>query len=143
MLSKNRMARDKFHDEVKSALIKDGWQITDDPLYIKVGQIPIQIDVGAEKLIGAERNGEKIAVEIKTFGRASFITALHEAVGKYIVYRTVLKYVKSDRILYLALPDDTYAKFGQEPIVKSIFTEYNFKILLYEPTTQIITSWIN
>ena len=137
------MARDKFHDEVKSALEKDGWEITDDPLYIKVGKIPIQIDIGAEKLIGAERNGEKIAVEIKTFGRASFITALHEAVGKYIVYRTVLKYVKSDRVLYLALPDDTYAKFGQEPIVKSIFAEYNFKILLYEPANQIITSWIN
>jgi hypothetical protein len=137
------MARDKFHQEVKTALKKDGWRITDDPLYIKVGQIPIQIDIGAEKLIGAERNGEKIAVEIKTFGRASFITALHEAVGKYIVYRTVLKHVQSDRILYLALPDDTYAKFGQEPIVKSIFTEYKFKILLYEPATQIITSWIN
>jgi XisH protein len=143
LLSKNGMAKDTFHNEVKSALEKDGWEITDDPLYIKVGKIPIQIDIGAEKLIGAERNGEKIAVEIKTFGRASFITALHEAVGKYIVYRTVLKYVKSDRVLYLALPDDTYAKFGQEPIVKSIFAEYDFKILLYEPTNQIITSWIN
>ncbi len=137
------MARDKFHQEVRTALENDGWLITDDPLYIKVGQIPIQIDIGAEKLIGAERNGEKIAVEVKTFGRASFITALHEAVGKYIVYRTVLKYVNSDRILYLALPDDTYARYGSEPIVKSIFDEYNFKIVLYEPASQIITSWIN
>jgi XisH protein len=137
------MARDKFHEEVKIALEKDGWHITDDPLYIKVGKIPIQIDIGAEKLIGAERNGQKIAVEIKTFGRASFITALHEAVGKYIVYRTVLKYIESDRILYLALPDDTYEEFGQEPIVKSIFTEYDFKILLHEPINQTITSWIN
>lgn len=137
------MARDKFHQEVKIALEKDGWQITDDPLYIKVGKIPIQIDIGAEKLIGAERNGEKIAVEIKTFGRASFITALHEAVGKYIVYRAVLKFIQSDRVLYLALPDDTYEEFGEEPIVKSIFTEYNFKLLLYEPVNQTITSWIN
>jgi hypothetical protein len=137
------MARDKFHEEVKIALEKDGWHITDDPLYIKVGKIPIQIDIGAEKLIGAERNGQKIAVVIKTFGRASFITALHEAVGKYIVYRTVLKYIESDRILYLALPDDTYEEFGQEPIVKSIFTEYDFKILLHEPINQTITSWIN
>ena len=137
------MARDKFHEEVKSALQKDGWSITDDPLYIKVGKIPIQIDIGAEKLIGAERNGEKIAVEVKTFGRASFITALHEAVGKYIVYKTVLKHVNSDRILYLALPEDTYAKFGEEPIVKSIFVDYGFKILLYEPVNQVITSWIN
>ena len=137
------MARDKFHEEVKSALQKDGWSITDDPLYIKVGKIPIQIDIGAEKLIGAERNGEKIAVEVKTFGRASFITALHEAVGKYIVYKTVLKHVNSDRILYLALPEDTYAKFGEEPIVKSIFVDYGFKILLYEPVNQVIASWIN
>ncbi len=62
------MARDKFHQEVRQALIKDGWTITDDPLYIKVGKIPIHIDIGAEKLIGAEKEGEKIAVEIKTFG---------------------------------------------------------------------------
>jgi XisH protein len=40
------MARDKFHQEVKIALEKDGWNITDDPLYIKVGKIPIQIDIG-------------------------------------------------------------------------------------------------
>jgi len=137
------MARDKFHEEVRYALEKEGWSITDDPLYIKVGQIPVHIDLGAEKLIGAERNGQKIAVEVKTFGRASFITALHEAVGKYIVYRTVLKHIKSDRILYLALPTDTYAEYGDEPIVKSIFSEYEFKILLYEPIHQIITSWIN
>ncbi len=137
------MARDKFHQEVKQALEKEGWLITDDPLYIKVGQIPVHIDIGAEKLIGAERNGEKIAVEIKTFGRASFITALHEAVGKYIIYRSVLKYIQSDRLIYLALPDDIYAEFGNEPIVQSVFTEYNFKILIYEPTTQLITSWIN
>ena len=137
------MARDKFHNEVKQALEKEGWLITDDPLYVKVGQIPIHIDIGAEKLIGAERDGEKIAVEIKTFGRTSFITALHEAVGKYIVYRTVLKYIESDRSLYLAIPDDVYAEYGKEVIVQNVFAEYNFKILLYEPSNQTITSWIN
>jgi XisH protein len=137
------MARDKFHQEVKQALEAEGWLITDDPLYIKVGQIPVHIDIGAEKLIGAERNGERIAVEIKTFGKASFITALHEAVGKYLIYQVVLKYIQSDRLLYLAIPDDVYAEFGNEPIVQSVFTEYDFKILLYEPTTQRITAWIN
>lgn len=103
----------------------------------------MHIDIGAEKMIGAQRNGEKIAVEIKTFGKASFITALHEAVGKYIIYRTVLKHIKSDRILYLALPEDVYIEFGNEPIVQSVFAEYDFKLLLYEPTNQRITLWIN
>jgi hypothetical protein len=32
-------ARDKFHEAVKNALIKDGWQITADPLTIKFGGV--------------------------------------------------------------------------------------------------------
>ena len=137
------MARDKFHQEVRRALVKEGWRITDDPLYIKVGKIPIHIDIGAEKLFGAEKEGQKIAVEVKTFGRASFVTAFHEAVGKYIVYRSILSHILSDRAIYLAIPEDTYQEFGEEPIVKSVFAEYKFKILIYEPITQSITSWID
>ena len=32
-------AKDKFHDAVKNALIKDGWTIMADPLQIKLGDI--------------------------------------------------------------------------------------------------------
>jgi hypothetical protein len=42
------MARDKYHDIVKKALIKDGWNITDDPLRIDIGDRTIKIDLGAE-----------------------------------------------------------------------------------------------
>ena len=62
------MARDIFHDSVKEALVKEGWKITADPLTFKIGKIQIQIDLGAERLIAAERGTEKIAIEIKTFG---------------------------------------------------------------------------
>ncbi len=136
------MARDKFHQEVKNALANDGWKITHDPLYLKVGRIPIHIDLGAEKIIGAERDGEQIAVEIKTFGIASFITALYEAVGKYIVYREALLVRKSERVLYLAIPNNVYEAFGEEEIVTSVFEKYEFKILLYEPKSGTIVSWI-
>ncbi|MCY7329885.1 MAG: XisH family protein [Saprospiraceae bacterium] len=67
------MARDKFHQEVRNALENEGWEITNDPLYLKVGQIPIHIDLGAEKLIGAERGGEKIAVLQSMTSKSSFI----------------------------------------------------------------------
>jgi hypothetical protein len=136
------MARDKFHEEVKSALQGEGWLITDDPLYLKVGRIPIHVDLGAEKLIGAERGGEKIAVEVKTFGNASFITALHEAVGKYLIYREALKLIASDRVLFLAMPSDIYDVFGEEPLVKAVFARYEFNLMLYEPHTKKIKSWI-
>lgn len=136
------MARDKFHEEVKSALQDEGWSITADPLYLKVGRIPIHIDLGAEKLIAAEKEGEKIAVEVKTFGIASFITALHEAVGKYLIYREALKLEGSKRILFLAMPADVYEAFGEEPLVKAVFSQHKFKLILYEPHTKKIKSWI-
>lgn len=84
------MARDIFHENVKEALLKDGWTITADPLTFKIGKVQVQIDLGVERLIEAQRETEKIAVEIKTFSNASFITALYEALGKYIIYRNVL-----------------------------------------------------
>jgi len=60
-------AKDVFHEVVKRALQKDGWQITDDPLSISVGSVKMSIDLAAEKLIAAEREGQKIAVEVKSF----------------------------------------------------------------------------
>jgi hypothetical protein len=136
------MARDKFHYEVKQALVYDGWSVTDDPLYIKIGTIPVHIDLGAEKIIGAERNGEKIAVEIKTFSRLSFINAFHDAVGQYIVYREALAIIESDRVLYLAMPLDTYEEYGSELLVQKVLENHKIKIIIYESTTQHIVSWL-
>ncbi len=50
------MARDLFHDIVRVALEKDGWIITNDPLTIRCGGVDIQIDLGLEKLIAAEKD---------------------------------------------------------------------------------------
>lgn len=136
------MARDKFHQEVKAALEFDGWTITDDPLYLKIGKIPIYIDLGAEKLLAAEKGGEQIAVEIKTFGNPSFITALYEAVGKYILYLEALNYVDSTRVLYLAIPVKIYTDFFDEPIIKNTFKKYDIKFFIYEPNSNNKLQWI-
>jgi len=44
-------AKDIFHDVVKKSLEREGWSITDDPLYIKTLGIELFIDLAAEKLI--------------------------------------------------------------------------------------------
>lgn len=137
------MARDKFHQAVRTALEIEGWKITEDPLYMKIGGIPIHIDIGAERIIGAEKDGEKIAVEVKTFGIPSFITALHEAVGKYIIYRQALKIIEDDRELYLAMPESIYLEYGEEPLLKNVFAEYKFKILLYQTNSNHFLQWIS
>ena len=60
-------ARDRYHDRVKNALIKNGWTITDDPLHIKWGKKDRYVDLGAEQLLAAEKGKRKIAVEVKGF----------------------------------------------------------------------------
>ena len=99
-------------------------------------------DCGPKSFIITNTIGEKIAIEIKTFGNASFITAFYEAVGKYIVYRKVLKLMQPDRVLYLAIPVDTYLEYHNETVVKDVFEEESFKIVLYDPDSEKIISWI-
>jgi hypothetical protein len=52
-------AKDKFHSVVKIALSKQGWLITEDPLYLRFGGVDIYIDLAAEKILAAEKDGEK------------------------------------------------------------------------------------
>jgi hypothetical protein len=80
-------AYDTFHDAVKNALIKDGWTITNDPLVIEFGLLNVYIDLGAERLIAAERGNERIAVEIKSFMGPSLLTDFHLAMGQFLNYR--------------------------------------------------------
>lgn len=56
-------AKDIYHDVVKQALKNEGWDITADPLRIQFLGVEFRIDLGAERVIAADRNGEKIAVD--------------------------------------------------------------------------------
>ncbi|MBL7814837.1 MAG: XisH family protein [Saprospiraceae bacterium] len=136
------MARDLFHENVKEALIKEGWIITNDPLSFKIGNVQVQIDLGAERLIAAERGTDKIAIEIKTFGSLSFITALYEAIGKYIIYRNVLAMREPERLLYLAVPENIYKRFFEGPVIQKTMQEEKFKLVIYNQESQIISQWI-
>lgn len=136
------MARDIFHENVKQALIEEGWNVTNDPLTFKIGKVQVQIDLGAERLIAAEKGEERIAIEIKTFGNVSFITALYEAIGKYIVYRNVLSLSQSDRTLFLAIPENIYNRFFDEKVIRKTIEDEKIKLVIYNQLTQTITQWV-
>ncbi|CCQ60996.1 fdxN element excision controlling factor protein [Crocosphaera watsonii WH 0401] len=101
-------AKDIYHDAVKNALIKDGWKITDDPLILSIGKKDLFIDLGAEKLIAAEKDQQKIAVEIKSFLGNSQVNDLENALGQYILYYEVLLAKQDERVLYLAIKESAY-----------------------------------
>lgn len=95
-------ARDIFHELVKKALINEGWNITHDPFKIMMGRRRGYIDLGAEKeIIAAQKDNEKIAVEIKSFIGHSDIDDFEDALGQFLIYWKALKNTDSERILYL------------------------------------------
>ncbi len=57
------MARDLYHENVRKALENEGWLITHDPYPIKIGAIRMFLDLGAERVIAAEKENEQIAIE--------------------------------------------------------------------------------
>ena len=137
------MAKDLFHDVVKTALIKDGWQITSDPLFLKVGGVDFFIDLGAEKLLAAERHGQKIAVEIKSFINNSSVADFHLAIGQFINYRTALKLKDPDRKLFLAIPETAYDSFFQKEFPQLIIQEYQIELLIYSIENEVIRQWLS
>jgi XisH protein len=135
--------KDRFHELVKKALIQTGWRITEDPLYLSIGNVNIQIDLAAEPLIAATKDNRKIAVEVKSFISASQITDFYSALGQYLTYRIALQLQEPDRELYLAVPKPTYEKLFQEVLVQEVFRFYPTKIIVYSQITQEIELWID
>lgn len=136
------MARDTYHQTVVHALETEGWQITHDPFSFPVGRKNLFVDLGAEKLIAAEREGYRIAVEIKSFQGPSEIRDLEEALGQYLLYKPFLYIREPDRLLYLALPKDPYNSLFDEPIGKGLMETYNLHLLVFDPDERSIITWI-
>ncbi|WP_413167467.1 XisH family protein [Capilliphycus salinus ALCB114379] len=137
------MAKDVFHQQVKNALIKDRWNITHDPLTIRISEaVKLQIDLAAESMIAAERESEKIAVEIKSFIGDSDISAFHTALGQYLNYCQAIEEQEPDRIVYLAIPVETYQDFFQLSFIQRSLKRFQVKLMIYDPKQEEIKQWI-
>jgi XisH protein len=135
-------ARDLFHHIVITALQKDSWTITHDPYPLPTGSFDLAIDLGAEKVIAADRGEQRIAVEIKSFLGPSKITEFYGAMGQFIAYRTALKTQDPNRILYLAVPDDIYDRFFLTPFVQELVRQNQLYLLTYTIETESLEKWI-
>jgi hypothetical protein len=137
------VAKDLFHQVVKDALIKDGWNITHDPFPVDYGDVQIQIDLGAERLLAATKDQTIIAVEIKSFVRPSAISEFHTAVGQYLNYRRALRNQEPNRVLYLAVPSQTYDEFFRLRFIAEGIEEYQIHLLVYDVEERSIVKWTN
>lgn len=135
-------ARDIFHNNVKHALIKDGWEITHDPLHLKWGFKDMYVDLGAQQLLAAEKAGRKIGVEIKSFTGHSEMKDLEQAIGQYIIYEDVLEKIEPERELYLAIPEEIFEDLFEEPIGQLLRENHQVQLIVFDPTQEVILRWI-
>ncbi len=136
-------AKDVFHDAVRNGLEKEGWVITEDPLEIEIGGVEMYIDLGADRILAAERGIEKIAVEIKSFVGTSNISQFHTAVGQCFNYQIALEIQEPERVLYLAVPLGTPHCFFTLPFIQIVLQRSQLKLIVYDPRNEEIVSWKN
>jgi hypothetical protein len=134
-------AKDAFHEVVKIALQKDGWQITHDPYTLQAGTLELYIDLGAEKVVAAEKDGQKIAVEIKSFIGPSKISQFYTALGQFISYRAALQQQETDRILYLAVPSNAYDSFFTLGFIQYLVQQNQIYLMIYDIEQEAIAQW--
>ena len=136
-------AKDIYHEPMKNSLLKDGWEITDDPYIIKWGIKDLYIDLGAQKLIAASQHGLKIAVEVKSFISPSPVSDLEKALGQYILYLDILARLDPERSLYLGIRENTFMEVFQDPIGEILLENNRLKLLVFDEEKEVITQWIN
>lgn len=136
-------AKDIYHNAVRFALVKDGWEILTEDYTLEYGGDRLYVDIAAEKSIAAEKQGQKILVEVKSFIGRSFINDLEQAVGQYVVYRDIMLETALDFKLYLAITQGTYKSYFQRQLTQMIINRNQVKLLIVDAENEVIVQWID
>ncbi len=91
--------------------------------------------------MAAEKGGQKIAVEIKSFLGTSEVTEFHLALGQILNYKLALSKTEPNRDLYLAIAQDTYEEFFCRQFVQESLHFYAVKLLIFDYFRQEVVLW--
>ncbi|NEU76971.1 fatty-acid synthase [Hassallia byssoidea VB512170] len=134
--------RDIYHDTVKRAGEKAGWTITHDPFPLQIGNKRLSADLGAERIIGAEKETEKIVVEVKSFVGESDVKDLEQALGQYVLYRQILNEIGEERDLYLAVSRPIFKSVFSIELGQILLNNKIMKLVVFDDVIEVIVKWI-
>ena len=80
----------------------------------------------------AEKAGQKIAVEVKSFIGVSVVSEFHTALGQFLNYRSALRKKEPERILYLAVSFDVYDDFFRNSFIQEVIAEHQLRMLVFD-----------
>ena len=136
-------AKDIIHDAVKTALVKEGWSITHDPYPIEYEDKYVYSDLAAERVLAAERDGEKIVVEIKSFVGYSIIQDFKEMLGQYMLYLPLLAVTAPEYLLLVAVDRTTYENDFQHPMIRLALMQNHIPLIVVDTEAEEVIQWIS
>ena len=129
---------DSCHPQVVHALEKAGWDVSGDPYSLDTTLNVLFVDIEAWRTDG----NPIIVVEVKCFREGtSDMTSLYNAIGQYLVYRSLLSRLRKNRVLYMALPANIYHgkfQFFGMPLVN----ELQINLIVVDLDKEEIEQWI-
>jgi hypothetical protein len=105
------------------------------------GKRDFYVDLGAERVVAAEKAGKRIAVEVKSFLGASQMRDLELALGQFLLYRSILEEQDPDRGLFLAIAEEPADIFA-EPIGQLLIAKHLIQAVVFDPQKEEILRWI-
>jgi hypothetical protein len=134
--------KDAYHNAVRHALITDGWTITHDPYTMRRGRQTLFIDLAAEMPIAAEKEGRKIAVEVKSLIGTAEMPELEREIVQYMLYRSLLKRREPDRVLFLAVAMTAFVEHFDTAEGRDLIADDQLKLLVFRPEIEQVERWI-
>ncbi len=99
-------------------------------------------DLGAERLISAERGIQKIVVEVKSFIGQSDVHDLEQALGQYVLYGQILKENEINRDLYLAISRLAFNNVFTIQLGQILLKSKILKLVVFDDESEVIVQWI-
>ncbi|MCY7322615.1 MAG: XisH family protein [Phormidesmis sp. CAN_BIN36] len=134
--------RDGLHSALRRTLENDGWTITNDPLILILEKAVLKADLGAEKTFAAEKDGRKLAIEVKDFTAASAVSELEKTLGQLLLYQWALEEQEPSRQLFLAISQFAFLKYFQNPLFQLAVRRNKINLLVFNPVEEVIVKWL-
>ena len=104
----------------------------------------MKVDLGAERYFAAERDGRKIAVEVKDFDRRAMSSELEKMIGQLLLYQWALEEYSPERDLYLAVSKAVYDDYikKEKTAFHAIVARLSINLIICDHVQEVILQWI-
>jgi len=99
---------------------------------------------GPQRYFAAEKEGRKIAVEVKDFDRNAMASELQKMIGQLQLYQWALEEYSPGRDLYLAVSQVVYDDYiqNEQTAFHAIVERKRINLIVCDTAQEVILQWI-